>query len=97
MAKVTPKDYVIDPARRRPHGDHCGEARPKAFGIEYNPEMVELSKRNAAKAGVSDKATSQSGPLRDDFGCPGDYDVSVEYQYEAPPQDSDLKPAPYRV
>ena len=28
----------------------------KALGIEYNPEMVELSKRNAAKAGVSDRA-----------------------------------------
>lgn len=28
-----------------------------AFGIEYNPDMVELSKRNAEKAGVSAKAT----------------------------------------
>ena len=26
------------------------------MGIEYNPDMVELSKRNAAKEGVSDKA-----------------------------------------
>ena len=29
----------------------------KALGIEYNPDMVELSKRNAAKAGVTDKAS----------------------------------------
>jgi hypothetical protein len=29
----------------------------RAMGIEYNPDMVELSKRNAAKEGVSDKAT----------------------------------------
>ena len=29
----------------------------RATGIEYNPDMVELSKRNAAKAGVTDKAT----------------------------------------
>jgi len=27
-----------------------------ALGIEYNPEMVELSRRNAAKEGVSDRA-----------------------------------------
>ena len=29
----------------------------RAQGIEYNPEMVKLSQDNAAKAGVSDKAT----------------------------------------
>ena len=29
----------------------------RALGIEYNPDMVELSKRNAAAAGVGDKAT----------------------------------------
>ena len=29
----------------------------KALGIEYNPDMVELSKRNAAKEGVSDRAS----------------------------------------
>jgi len=29
----------------------------RAHGIEYNPEMVELSKRNAAAAGVSERAT----------------------------------------
>ena len=28
----------------------------RALGIEYNPEMVELSKRNAAAAGVTDKS-----------------------------------------
>jgi hypothetical protein len=29
----------------------------RAHGIEYNPEMVELSKRNAAAAGLSERAT----------------------------------------
>ncbi len=29
----------------------------RAIGFEFNPDMVELSKRNAEKAGVSDKAT----------------------------------------
>jgi hypothetical protein len=35
----------------------------RAFGIEYNPDMVELSKRNAAKEGVGDKATFMKADL----------------------------------
>jgi SAM-dependent methyltransferase len=58
MAKVTPNDYVIDLGS----GDGrtvitAAKRGSKALGIEYNPDMVELSKRNAAKEGVSDKAT----------------------------------------
>ena len=58
MAKVTPKDYVIDLGS----GDGrtvitAAKRGIRALGIEYNPDMVELSKRNAAKEGVSDKAT----------------------------------------
>jgi len=58
MAKVTPKDYVIDLGS----GDErtvitAAKRGIRALGIEYNPDMVELSKRNAAKEGVSDKAT----------------------------------------
>src|SRR5574341_589808 len=58
MAKVTPKDYVIDLGS----GDGrtvitAAKRGSKALGIEYNPDMVELSKRNAAKEGVSDKAS----------------------------------------
>jgi precorrin-6B methylase 2 len=58
MAKVTPKDYVIDLGS----GDGrtvitAAKRGSKALGIEYNPDMVELSKRNAAEAGVSDRAT----------------------------------------
>ena len=34
-----------------------------AIGIEYNPDMVELSKRNAAQAGVSDRATFMKADL----------------------------------
>src|SRR6266516_2129384 len=57
MAKVTSKDYVIDLGS----GDGrtvitAAKRGAKALGIEYNPEMVELSKRNAAKEGVTDKA-----------------------------------------
>ena len=58
IAKVTPNDYVIDLGS----GDGrtvitAAKRGSKALGIEYNPDMVELSKRNAAKAGVSDKAS----------------------------------------
>ncbi len=58
MAKVTPKDYVIDLGS----GDGrtvitAAKRGARAMGIEYNPDMVDLSKQNAAKAGVSDKAT----------------------------------------
>jgi SAM-dependent methyltransferase len=58
LAKVTPKDYVIDLGS----GDGrtvitAAKRGSKALGIEYNPDMVELSKRTAAKEGVSDRAS----------------------------------------
>jgi 2-polyprenyl-3-methyl-5-hydroxy-6-metoxy-1,4-benzoquinol methylase len=58
VAKVTPKDYVMDLGS----GDGrtvitAAKRGAKAQGIEFNPDMVELSKRNAVKEGVSDKAT----------------------------------------
>jgi precorrin-6B methylase 2 len=58
MAKVTPADYVIDLGS----GDgrtviSAAKRGAKALGIEYNPDMVELSKRNAAKERVSDRAS----------------------------------------
>ncbi len=64
MAKVTPKDYVIDLGS----GDGrtvitAAKHGSKALGIEYNPEMVELSKRNADKEGVSDKASFMKADL----------------------------------
>lgn len=57
MAKVTAQDYVIDLGS----GDGrtvitAAKRGARALGIEYNPDMVELSKRNAAKEGVTDKA-----------------------------------------
>jgi SAM-dependent methyltransferase len=58
MAKVTPSDHVIDLGS----GDGrtvitAAKIGATAHGIEYDPNMVELSKRNAEKAGVSGKAT----------------------------------------
>src|SRR5688500_12690703 len=54
MAKVTPQDYVIDLGS----GDGrtvitAAKRGATAKGIEYNPEMVALSQRNAATEGVS--------------------------------------------
>ncbi|MGH7848046.1 MAG: class I SAM-dependent methyltransferase [Candidatus Binatia bacterium] len=58
MAKVTPKDYLMDLGS----GDGrtvitAAKRGVRALGIEYNPDMVELSKRNAAEEGVGDKAS----------------------------------------
>src|SRR4249919_2737067 len=58
MAKVTSKDFLIDLGS----GDGrtvitAAKRGAKAIGIEYNPDMVELSKRNAVKEGVTDKVT----------------------------------------
>ena len=64
IAKVTPKDYVIDLGS----GDGrtvitAAKRGVKALGIEYNPDMVELSKRNAAKEGVSERASFMKADL----------------------------------
>ena len=66
VAKVTPADYVIDLGS----GDGrmviaAAERGARALGIEYNPELVELSQRNAAKAGVGDKTTFVKADLFD--------------------------------
>ena len=57
MAKVTAQDYVVDLGS----GDGrtvitAAKRGARALGIEYNPDMVELSKRNAEREGVADKA-----------------------------------------
>ena len=64
MAKVTPSDYVIDLGS----GDGrtvitAAKRGVRAHGIEYNPDMVELSKRAAAKEGVTEKATFAKADL----------------------------------
>jgi precorrin-6B methylase 2 len=64
LAKLTPKDYLMDLG--------SGDGRTvitavkrgaRATGIEYNPDMVELSKRIAAKEGVGDKAEFIRGDI----------------------------------
>jgi precorrin-6B methylase 2 len=58
LAQLTPKDFLIDLGS----GDGrtviaAAKRGAHAEGIEFNPDMVELSIRNAAAAGASDKAT----------------------------------------
>ena len=64
VAKVTPKDYVIDLGS----GDGrmviaAAKRGARAHGVEYNPDMVALSKKAAAEAGVSDRATFAEGDM----------------------------------
>jgi len=57
IARVTPQDFVIDLGS----GDGrtvitAAKRGARAIGIEYNPNMVELSRANAEKAGVTSRA-----------------------------------------
>jgi hypothetical protein len=64
MAKVTASDYLMDLGS----GDGrtvitAAKRGLRATGIEYNPDMVELSKRNAEKEGVSERAEFKKADL----------------------------------
>jgi hypothetical protein len=64
MAEVTPQDFVIDLGS----GDgrtviSAAKRGARAHGIEYNPDMVDLSIKNAKDAGVSDRATFAKADL----------------------------------
>jgi precorrin-6B methylase 2 len=69
MAKVTSSDYVIDLGS----GDGrtvitAAKRGARALGIEYNPDLVELSKRNADKEAVTNRATFVAADLfKSDF------------------------------
>jgi hypothetical protein len=57
LAKITQNDFLIDLGS----GDGrtvitAAKRGIRALGIEYNPDMVSLSRKNAEKEGVSDKA-----------------------------------------
>src|SRR6187397_1718741 len=64
LAKVGRDDFVIDLGS----GDGrnvIGAAKrgARALGVEYNPDMVELSRRNATAAGVGDRARFERGDM----------------------------------
>lgn len=64
MAKVTPRDRLMDLGS----GDGrtvitAAQRGLTAQGIEYNPDLVELSRQNAQRAGVGDRATFVAADL----------------------------------
>ncbi len=64
MAKVTPEDYAIDLGS----GDGrlviaAAKRGVRALGIEYNADLVVLSRANAAKEGVAEKASFIKGDI----------------------------------
>ncbi|GGE54191.1 methyltransferase [Agaricicola taiwanensis] len=64
MAKVTKDDKVVDLGS----GDGrtvitAAKRGARAHGIEYNPDMVGLARRNAEQEGVSDRATFEQGDI----------------------------------
>ena len=65
MANTKPTDYVVDlgSGDGRTVITAAKKFGTRALGIEYNPDMVELAKRNAEKEGVSDKATFMQGDI----------------------------------
>jgi len=64
VAKVTPKDYVMDLGSGDGRNIIAAAKRgARALGVEYNPDMVELSKRMAEKAGVAEKAQFVQGDM----------------------------------
>lgn len=63
-AKVTPEDFVMDLGS----GDGrtiitAAKRGARALGVEYNPDLVEYSKRQATAQGVGDKAMFVQGDM----------------------------------
>lgn len=69
MVQLTPEDSLVDLGS----GDgitviKAAKRGARAHGIEFNPKLVELSKRNAKEAGVADRATFvQADIFKSDF------------------------------
>ena len=64
MAKVTPDDFVIDLGSGDGRNVIAAAKRgARALGVEYNEDLVQYSRQNAAKAGVGDRATFVQGDM----------------------------------
>src|SRR5687767_8272602 len=64
MAQVTPQDFVMDLGSGDGRNVIAAAKRgARALGVEYNPDLVELSKRLAEKEGVADKAQFVQGDM----------------------------------
>jgi precorrin-6B methylase 2 len=64
LAKVTPQDLVMDLGSGDGRNIIAAAKRgARAIGVEYNPELVELSRKKAKEAGVADKASFVQGDM----------------------------------
>src|SRR6478736_6135208 len=64
LAEITARDFVIDLGS----GDGrlviaAAKRGARALGVEYEPDMVRLSRQNAAEAGVAERATFIQGDM----------------------------------
>lgn len=90
IAGVTAKDYVVDlgSGDGRTVITAAKKLGARALGIEYNPDMVELSKRNAAKEGVTGRASFMKADIFEtDFS-----DATVITMYLLPQLNLKLRP-----
>jgi len=64
MAKVTPKDFVIDLGSGDGRNVIAAAKRgARALGVEWEAQMVAISRKNAQAAGVADKARFVQGDM----------------------------------
>ena len=64
MAKVTPQDFVMDLGSGDGRNIIAAAKRgASGLGVEFNPDMVELSRRQAAAAGVAERAKFVQGDM----------------------------------
>lgn len=64
MARLTPTDVVLDLGSGDGRSVIAAAKRgARAHGVEFNPDLVELAKRNAIAAGLADRATFSEGDM----------------------------------
>jgi hypothetical protein len=64
VGQIGPQDFVIDLGSGDGRNVIAAAKRgARGLGVEYNPDMVELSKRIAAKEGVADRAQFVQGDM----------------------------------
>jgi SAM-dependent methyltransferase len=64
VAKVTPQDFVVDLGSGDGRNIITAAKRgARGRGVEFNPDMVALSRRTAQKEGVADRATFVEGDM----------------------------------
>lgn len=64
IAKVTPKDFVVDLGSGDGRNVILAAKRgARGLGVEFNPDLVALSKKNAAKEGVGKLANFVQGDM----------------------------------